>query len=73
MKTCRILSLLIAASFLLGVHDGYVALWKDGDPTPRVFPYRAELLPEADRKRLETGISIADEAELHRLMEDYLS
>ena len=30
MKTCRIVSLLLAASFLLGVHDGFVALWKDG-------------------------------------------
>jgi hypothetical protein len=50
-----------------------VALWKDGKEKPRVFPYRAELLPEADRKRLEAGILIADEEELARLIEDYLS
>ena len=73
MKTCRIVSLLLAASFLLGVHDGFVALWKDGEPNPRVFPYRAELLPEADRRRLEAGIPIPNETELHRLIEDYLS
>lgn len=73
MKTCRIVSWLMAASFLLGIQDGFVALWKDREAKPRVFPYRAELLPEADRKRLEAGILIADEEELARLIEDYLS
>ncbi|MDD5954543.1 MAG: hypothetical protein PUD38_05000 [Firmicutes bacterium] len=60
--------------FLLGVSDGYIALWKDGNAQPlRVFPYRAELLPVADRQALERGIPLTDESELMRLLEDYLS
>ena len=44
----------VALTFLLGVHDGYIALWKEGSPEPaEVFPYKASLLPEADQKRLE--------------------
>ena len=64
----------IALTFLLGVHDGYIALWKEGSPEPaEVFPYRAEVLPEADQRRLEKGIRITSKQELLQLMEDYLS
>lgn len=60
--------------FLLGIRDGYIALWKDGNATPiRVFPYRAEYLPEADQRALENGIHIDGEEELKPLLEDYLS
>jgi hypothetical protein len=38
-----------------------------------VFPYRAEMLPAADRQALEKGIRIESEDELARLLEDYLS
>ena len=60
--------------FLLGIHNGNIALWKDDDPEPaKVFPYRAELLPEADRKELERGIRIDNFRDLNRLLEDLLS
>ena len=73
MKYEKLLAAL-ALSFLLGVHDGYIALWKDGNPEPaEVFPYKAELLPETDRKRLEAGIRINSKQDLLELMEDYLS
>ena len=65
--------LILSFVFLLGIRDGYVALRRDGEDTWTVFPYRAELLPEADRRRLAEGIVIRDEAELARLLEDYLS
>ena len=64
----------VALTFLLGVHDGYIALWKEGSPEPaEVFPYKASLLPEADQKRLEKGIRIESKKDLLELMEDYLS
>ena len=64
----------VAITFLLGVHDGYIALWKEGSPEPaEVFPYKASLLPEADQKRLEKGIRIESKKDLLELMEDYLS
>ena len=64
----------IAVSFLLGIQDGYIALWKDGIEKPvEVFPFRASMLPEADRSRLEKGIRVEGPEELAQLMEDYLS
>lgn len=64
----------IALFFLLGIHDGYIALWKDGADKPvEVFPIQAKLLPEADQKMLRQGIRIESAEHLARLMEDYLS
>ena len=71
---CRRWLLVIALGFLLGIQDGYIALWKDGCEKPvEVFPFQARLLPEADQKRLQEGIRIESAEELSRLMEDYLS
>ena len=67
------ISLLLAFGFLLGVHDGFIALWKDGCAEPQVFPYRASLLPDADRRLLEQGVRVEDSSELEQLLEDYLS
>ena len=64
----------LALSFLLGVQNGYIALWKDGSPDPvKVFAYRAEMLPEVDQKALEKGITIPSGSILARYLEDYLS
>ena len=64
----------LAICFTLGIHDGYIALWKQGCEKPvEVFPFRAAMLPQTDQKRLEEGIRIESAAELARLMEDYLS
>ena len=74
MKATRILSMLMVFGFLLGVRNGNVALWKDGNPEPiRVFPYPAENLPEADRLALEEGIHLDSKLQLIQLIEDYLS
>ena len=60
--------------FLLGVHNGNVALWEDGKADPiRVFPYSASNLPTADRQALEKGIHLDNKLQLIRLIEDYLS
>ena len=74
MKVNRLLSLVIAFGFLLGVQNGYVALWEDGKAEPiRVFPYLAENLPDADRQALEKGIHLDSKLQLIQLIEDYLS
>jgi hypothetical protein len=70
----RILSILLLFGYILGVQDGFVALWKDGQDRPiEVFPYSAVMLPKADQERLRDGIPIDNLNELHRLLEDYLS
>lgn len=74
MRAKRMISVLAAFGLLLGIHNGYIALWHGDDPEPvRVFPYRAELLPDRDRRMLEAGIPIENESRLHSLLEDYLS
>ena len=74
VKRLRYLYLALFLTFLLGVNDGYVALWKDGGNKPyQVFPLRIELLPKSDQQALERGILVTDESELNRLLEDYLS
>ena len=74
MKGIRQLYLALIFGFLLGISDGYIALWKDGSEKPvEVFPYQARLLPVADQQALEKGIPIDSAEDLQRLMEDYLS
>lgn len=60
--------------FLLGIHNGFIALWHNGSPEPvQVFPYRAEMLPKADQQALEQGIHFESSQELANILEDYLS
>lgn len=71
-RICLYFTLILA--FLLGVKDGFVALWKVPEENPAwVFPWRADALPDEDRKALEKGIYIEDGEALHGLLEDYLS
>ena len=64
----------LALTFLLGIQDGYIALWKDGAVEPvEVFPFKAEMLPHADQQALKKGIRIESSSQLAQLMEDYLS
>ena len=71
---CNLLCCALLATYLLGTHDGNVALWKGQDPEPvKVFPYSASQLPEDARKQLEAGIPINSLRELRSLIEDYFS
>lgn len=71
-RGCMYLTLLFA--FLLGTHEGFVALWEEGRPDPvKVFPYTVRSLPYADQAMLEKGIPIASREQLNYLLEDYLS
>jgi hypothetical protein len=75
MKNHLILLYCITAlGFLIGIHQGNIAIWLDDDPKPaKIFPYRAALLPEADRKLLEKGIRVDDAKQLTRYIEDLMS
>ncbi len=65
---------LVLAGILLGVHNGNIAVWLDGNPDPaKVFPIPALLLPREDRRILEKGIRVDDISDLTKLLEDYLS
>lgn len=70
----RLLTTALMAFFLLGVHDGNIALWRDGDAKPiKVFPYDVSLLPKQEQERLRQGIRIESMEDLNRLIEAYLS
>ena len=74
MKKRTLLTNLIIFGFILGIHKGQVALWKDGQSKPiKVFPYQASMLPPEDQKRLEDGVHVDSIQQLRKLIEDYFS
>lgn len=71
LRSCCVVILL---GFLLGVHDGRIALWKDGSDLPwRIFPYPYAVLPADTKRELEKGIRIDTMEDLDRLLENLLS
>lgn len=71
---CRSLCLFLLLGFLLGIHEGRIALWKDGDSNPwRVFPYPAAVLPTQTQQQLQKGIRVDTMEDLDRLLENLLS
>lgn len=75
MRRNAYLYCILAFGFLLGVYNGYVALWEDeNSPAPsQVFPYAVTALPEADQRALEEGIPVAYREQLTKYLEDFLS
>lgn len=74
MRRFKHIYCILLFGYLLGIHNGNVAIWKGDDPKPlRVFPYSASSLPEAERQLLEKGIPIDNLRELTRYIEDYCS
>lgn len=70
----RQIYLTLFLAFLLGSHEGFIALWRSpGGEPDQVFPYSVASLPPEDQQRLKEGIRIESEADLLRLLEDYLS
>ena len=61
-------------AFLLGSHEGFVALWIPPNLEPvKVFPYSVSALPPADQQLLKNGILVESKEKLDSLLEDYLS
>ena len=74
MKRLAILYCITVLGFLLGIHNGRVAVWQDGKKDPiKVFPYSASLLPKQDRELLEKGLHFDTKEQLIKRIEDYLS
>ena len=74
MRFRHISYIVLTFFYLLGIRNGYIALWEGDDPEPVItFPYLAASLPEQDRDRLTSGIYIEKESDLLQLLEDYLS
>ena len=70
----QLISCIMALSFLLGVHDGRLAMWKDEDPTPcKVFPCPILVLPRAVQEQLKAGIRLETMDDVNRLLENFLS
>ncbi len=55
-------------------HDGKIAVYKNYDTSPiEIYDSYTSLLPEYDKKLLESGIVIYSKEELQRIIEDYTS
>jgi hypothetical protein len=73
-NTKQILCSFLLLGFLLGVHNGRVALWKGQDPQPmRVYPCPVCVLPRKDQQALRNGTRIDSMEDLDRFLENFLS
>lgn len=73
MKKC-IFTIIILFGLYLGIHNGYLALFKGESPLPdTVLPYRAALYPKIDQEALADKIPVKTPAQLKKLLEDFLS
>lgn len=71
---CRRICTLFLLGFLLGVHEGRLALWKDGEDKPwRVFPCPIIAFPAQTQAELKKGIPIESMEDLNKLLENLLS
>ena len=69
----NICTMALAAGFLLGIRDGRLTLWRDGQTRPeQVYDIRADTLPPADQLQLQRGIRVETREELWLLLENYL-
>lgn len=74
VKKQLFISFLIVTGLVLGSWRGYLALWAEGESSPRtVYEIPSALLPSADQDALEKGIPVRSQRELDRLLEDFLS
>ena len=68
------LALMLALGFLLGIHEGRLTLWRDGEDRPeQVYDIRADSLPPADRLQLRCGIRVESREDVWLLLENYLN
>lgn len=66
-------ALLLALGFVLGIRDGRLTLWRDGQSRPeQIYDIRADTLPPADQVLLRRGIRAESREELWLILENYL-
>lgn len=74
MRSPHILYYIAALGYTLGIHQGQLAIWKDGQAEPvKSFPFSVAALPLEDQQLLAEGIRIENLNELTARLEDYLS
>ena len=72
-KLTKLCALTLACGFLLGIRNGKLALWRDGESRPeQIYDIRADTLPPADRLLLQRGIRAESREEVWVLLENYL-
>lgn len=74
MKRKKNLSTLLCAamlfSFLIGIHEGRLAIWRDNEATPcEILPVPTALLPTKVQAQLRQGIRVESDEELSKLLE----
>lgn len=66
--------LALCFSFLLGIKDGKVVLWKEGQSQPvKTYPYPVSMLPKEAQDALKKGVPLESEQQLYDMIKDYLS
>ena len=66
--------MVLCFSFLLGIKDGKVVLWKDGQSEPvKTYRYPLSMLPKEARDALKEGVPLESEEQLYDMIQDYLS
>lgn len=59
--------------YVVKAYDGKLSVFKNGDNAPlKTFDTYIDFLPEKDKQRLAAGISAKSDAELQRIIEDYV-
>ncbi len=74
MKFLRMILPILVLSIYLGVHNGNLALFREGHNEPiQVFPRSVSDYPKKDQDALNAGIPITSKRQLSELLEAYLS
>ncbi len=74
MRFSRIFLPVMAIMLYLGVHDGNLALYRQGHTVPvQVYEVSVSLFPKEDQSALAAGIPIENQKQLTELLEAYLS
>lgn len=74
MKKRHCIYCILSLMYILGNHNGHLALWTGDTVQPeKIFPVKVETLPKLDQYMLNEGIFVRDEKKLNALLEDYLS
>ena len=74
MKQRSIAVLLLLITGYLGSFQNKICIYNRLDPDPvKILPYSVSIFPQNDQDMLSEGIPYRNEAEFHKLMEDFLS
>lgn len=69
---CVLVVALARPAWRVGILDGFVTVWKNGEACYK-SAVPAARLPQADRAALQQGLSVDSRAEMSRMQEDFLS